>query len=127
MGYSPQGHQELDTIEQWSMHTCMHAHKHAGPSLSSKAQVQRVVNQGREEMQRQGWSSQETTVQPGERILVPPQGTHTTVSELFPELKPPPNERHNYLMKYSSFQRRGDSLITTKTPQETTCGQMKGI
>ena len=36
------------------------------PSLSSKGQVQTVANQGREGMQTQGKSSQETTVQEGE-------------------------------------------------------------
>ena len=43
-----------------------------GPSLSSKGQIWTVANQGREGMQRQGRSSQETIVQLWGRVLVPP-------------------------------------------------------
>ena len=42
-------------------------------------QVQTVDNQGREGMQRSGRSSQETVAQPWGRVLVPPQGIHTTI------------------------------------------------
>ena len=44
------------------------------PFLNSKGQIQTVVNQAKEAMQRQGRSSQETIVQPWGRVLVPPQG-----------------------------------------------------
>ena len=51
------------------------------PSLSPKGQIHRTgANQGREGMQRQGRRSQETMVQPWDRVLVPPQGIHRTVS-----------------------------------------------
>ena len=50
------------------------------PSLSSKGKVQTVATQGREGMQRQGRRSQDTTVQPWGRALVPPQGIHVTIS-----------------------------------------------
>ena len=56
----------------------------------SKQQVQTVTNQGREGMQRQGRSSQETPAQPWGRVLVPQ------------ELKPPIYGR----CQHSSFQRR---------------------
>ena len=101
------------------------------PSRSSKGQIQTVANQGREGMQRQRRSSQETRVQPWGRVLVPPQGIHISVSlSSSTELKPPTNGGVNYLMKQSSFQREGHSLITsrtTKAHQETTWGQIKGI
>ena len=51
-----------------------------GSSLSPKGQIQTVANQGREGMQRQGKSSQETIVQPWGRVLVLPHGIHITVS-----------------------------------------------
>ena len=55
---------------------------------------QTVAHQGREGMQGQGGSSQETTVQPWGRVLIPPQGTHTTISlSSSAELKPTPNGR----------------------------------
>ena len=54
------------------------------PSLSPKWQVQTVANQGREGMQRQGRSGQETIAPPWERVLVPPQGIHRTISLGFP-------------------------------------------
>ena len=44
---------------------------------SSKGQVQTVAFQDREEKQRQRGNSQETIVQPWDRILVPSQGKHT--------------------------------------------------
>ena len=50
------------------------------PSLKPSGQIQTVAKQGREEMQRQGRRSQETTVQPWGRVLVPPQGIHITIS-----------------------------------------------
>ena len=46
------------------------------PSLSSKGQVQTVADQERKVMQRLGRNSQETTVQPWGRMLVPSQGIH---------------------------------------------------
>ena len=56
--------------------------------LGTKA-FQTVANQGREGMQRQGRSSQDTTVQPRGRALVPPQGIHITISlSSSAELKP---------------------------------------
>ena len=42
-------------------------------------QVQAVANQGREGVQRQERSSQETVVQAWGRVLVPPQGIHKTI------------------------------------------------
>ena len=54
-------------------------------------QVQTVANQGREGMQRQGRSSQETIVQSRGRVLVPPQGIHITSLSSSEELKPPTN------------------------------------
>ena len=58
--------------------------------LSPKGQVQTVANQGREGMQRQGRSSQETIVQPWGSVLVPPQGKHIRISlSSSTELKPP--------------------------------------
>ena len=54
---------------------------------------QRVANQGRELMQRQGRSSQETIVQPLGRVLVPFQGMYITISlSFYAKLKPPTNE-----------------------------------
>ena len=52
-----------------------------GPSLSSRGQVQTVVNQerGGDEETREA-QSEETRVQPWGRVLVSPQGTHRTVS-----------------------------------------------
>ena len=46
----------------------------------SQGHVQTVAHQGREGMQRQGRNSQETIVQPWDRVLVPPQGIHITIS-----------------------------------------------
>ena len=64
------------------------------PSLSSKGQVQTVANQGRQGVLGQGRSSQETTVQPWGRVLVPPQGVYITISLSFLQiLKLPPRER----------------------------------
>ena len=54
---------------------------------------QTVANQGREGMQRQGRSSQETMVQPWGEALVQHQGTHHNIFELFTELKSPQSER----------------------------------
>ena len=63
------------------------------PSLSSKGQIQTAANQRREGVQRQGRNSQETTVQPWDRILVQSQGIHITISlSSSAELKPPPME-----------------------------------
>ena len=62
---------------------------------------QTAANQGREGMQRQGRSSQETIEQPWGRVLVLPQGINiNNIFELFTELKP--------------LQREGHSLITSK-------------
>ena len=56
----------------------------------SKGQIQTVADKEKEGLQRQERSRRETIVQPWGRVLVPPQGTHITVSsELFIELKPP--------------------------------------
>ena len=49
------------------------------PSLSSKGHIQTVANE-EGEIQKQGRSSQETTVQPWGRVLVSPQGIHITIS-----------------------------------------------
>ena len=46
-------------------------------SLNPKGHIHIVANQGREEMQNQKRSSQETTVQPW--IQIPPQGIHTII------------------------------------------------
>ena len=55
---------------------------------------QTAANQGREGMRRWGRRSQDTVVQPWGRVLVPPQGIHTTISlSSFTELKPPTNRR----------------------------------
>ena len=67
----------------------------------SKGQVQTVAFQEREEKQRPRRNSQETIVQPWDRILVPSQGKHT----------------HNNII---------DHFCRIKTPSEcmmlTTCG-----
>ena len=52
-----------------------------------------VANQGREGMQRQGRSSQETIVQPWGRVLVPPQGIHIAISLSSLRTKPSTNGR----------------------------------
>ena len=49
------------------------------PSLSSKGQIQTIANQGREGMQKQRRSSQETIAQLWVRVLVPPQGIYITI------------------------------------------------
>ena len=65
------------------------------PFLSSKAQVQTIVNQEWEGMQRQGRGSQETIVQPWGRVLVQPQGINITISlSSSTELKPPTSGRY---------------------------------
>ena len=53
---------------------------HDNPPISSKGQVQTVATQEREKTKKQGRSSQETTVQPLDRILVLPQGIHIIIS-----------------------------------------------
>ena len=58
------------------------------PLLSSKAQVQTIANKGKEGMQRQGRSSQETVVQdlPGGPVIKnPPDNAGTRVRSLVPE------------------------------------------
>ena len=50
------------------------------PSLSSKGQIPRIANQGRERMLKQGRNCQETIVQSQGRVLVPPKGIHITMS-----------------------------------------------
>ena len=47
----------------------------------SKREIQTVANKGRQWMQRQGKSNQETIVQPWGRVLVP-QGIHTIIRSL---------------------------------------------
>ena len=70
--------------------------------IGNRLQIRTVDNQGREGMQKQGRSSQETIVQPGGRVLVPPQGIRLTISlSSFTELKPATNRR----CQHSSFQR----------------------
>ena len=59
------------------------------------------TNQGREGMQKQGRSSQETAVQIWGRVLAQPQGIHRTISSEF-FMKPPINGS----CRHSSFQRR---------------------
>ena len=49
-------------------------------SLSSKEQIQKVANQGREGMKKERKSSHETIVHPWSRVLVPPQGIYMTTS-----------------------------------------------
>lgn len=52
-----------------------------------------MVTQGREGMQTPGRSHLETIVQPGGRVLVPPQGIYLTLSSnSSAELKPSTNE-----------------------------------
>ena len=59
----------------------------------------------------------------------PSRGTHNNIFELFYRTKPPTNEGVNYLMKHSSFQREGHSLITMRTREghQTTWSQIKGM
>ena len=57
-------------------------------SLSSKGQIWTLANSGKEGMLTQGKGSQEITVQPWGRVLVPPQGIHIAVSLSSIELKP---------------------------------------
>lgn len=58
-------------------------------SPSFKGQVQTVANHGREGMQRYGRNSQEI-VQPWGRVLILPQGRHTTMSlSCFADTEPP--------------------------------------
>ena len=65
-----------------------------------------VATQGREGMQRQGKSSQETIMQAWEMVLVAPsRDTHNNTSELFCRMEPQPMEDVNWQMKRSSFQR----------------------
>ena len=65
-----------------------------GPSLNSKGKIWTGANQGRERMQKQERGSQETILQPWVRVLVPPQGTHVTVSlSSSAKLKLPTNGR----------------------------------
>ena len=117
------------------------------PSLSSKGQVQTVANQGREGMQRQGKSSQETIVQPWVRVLVPPQGIHITISLSSSHIYPFANWRTFWLLPsfgrtktpnkwkmlttwWSTLHSREVSLITSRTTeahQKTTRGQIKGM
>ena len=59
------------------------------------------TSQGREGMQKQGRSSQETAVQIWGRVLAQPQGIHITISSEF-FIKPPINGS----CQHSSFQRR---------------------
>ena len=83
-----------------------------------------VANKGREGMQRQRRSSLEIIVQPWDRTLVPSQGMHITISlSSSAEIKPHQMEDVNHLMKYSSFQREGHSLIISRT----SWGQIKGM
>ena len=53
------------------------------PSLSPKGQVQTVADQGREQMQRPGRKSQETTVQPWGRVLVPSREIHVMIQATY--------------------------------------------
>ena len=90
------------------------------PSLSSKGQVQTVADQGREEMQRQGRSS---------RLGGGPWSPCKGYTELFFRTKTLNTWKIN-LMKHSSFQTQGHSLITlriTEAHQETIWGQIKGV
>ena len=65
---------------------------HSYYSPYTKGQMQTVASQEREKMQRQGRGSQETAVQPGDRILV--QSKHRTGSlGSSAELKLPTNGR----------------------------------
>ena len=89
-----------------------------GPSLSSQGEVQALANQGREGMQRRGRGSQETIEQPGGRVLILLQEAHRTMSlSSSAELKPQQVEDVNYVMKRSSFWRKGHSLVTRRTTE----------
>ena len=64
-----------------------------------------VANQGREGMQKQGRSSQESIVQTWGRVLVPPQGIQITILlSSFVELKSP--DKWKMLMKHCLFQKK---------------------
>ena len=55
-------------------------HSASWPSMSSSGQAQTMAQRGREGMQRQGKSSQETVAQFVGRVLVPSQGIHLRIS-----------------------------------------------
>ena len=97
------------------------------PSLSSKGQVQTVVDQGREGMQKQGRGSQETIVQgPGS----PSKDTRNSIFELFCRTKTPTKWKTLTTWWSILHSREGHSLITLRTReahQETTWGQIKGV
>ena len=99
-------------------------------SLSSREQVQRVANQGRERIQRQERNSLETTSQLWDRVLSTPQGIHIKTSlSSSAKLKFPP-KYVNYFRKHSSFQTEGHSLTTLRTTeahQDITWGQIKRL
>ena len=65
-------------------------------------------------MQRKGRTRQETKGPPWDRVLVPPQETHTTVAlSSSAELETPTEgEDDHYVRKHSSFQSEGHSLKT---------------
>ena len=77
-----------------------------------------VANQGRQGMQRQGRSSQETTVWPQGSVLVPPEGIHVIISlRTLQNCNPPPHSppnmedisilhstEHHTLVQFSSVQ-----------------------
>ena len=91
-----------------------HAPKHAGPSLSFK---ELLIREGRRCRDKGGAvKEQQCSLGRGSRFYL--KG-HTQQYLWAPSRTKTPNKwRVYYLMKHSSFQREGDSLITTKTPQE---------
>lgn len=66
-------------------------------------------------------------MQPQGRVLVLPQGTHSTVPFSAPAENPQQTGHVNCPMKPSSFQREGHESITTEAPQEITWGQTQGM
>ena len=100
-------------------------------SATLPQQVQRVANQRKEGMQEQRSSSQKPIVWPWGSILIPLQRIYTAISlNSSVEQNPQQMEDVNYLMKHSSFQREGHSLITLRTTeayQENIWDQIRGV
>ena len=87
-------------------------------SATLPQQVQRVANQRKEGVQEQKSSSQKPIVWPWCSILIPLQRIYIAISlNSSVEQNPQQMEDVNYLMKHSSFQREGHSLITLRTTE----------